>query len=223
MSLIQEENMEYSSKLSVRKRRVIKTQSFEVNKKVKKEERFQPENSDKLNDIKEERFQPENSDKLNDIKEERFQPENADKLNDIKEERFQPENADKLNDINLNRMRCDENLEINYEEKSEEDLKETLKESSVSFMEKTPSLPPVCHCVKCFVYMGEMNPRQYCRKFRCDYDFLNEKEMLQTQVFHLRSSPYYSDSTFYGYSSYYTPIQEFININYIKDLEEDSD
>jgi hypothetical protein len=191
MSLIKEEKVAYSSKLSVRKRRVIKTQSFEVNKKVKNEKRFQPESSDKLNDKN--------------------------------EERFQPENADKLNDEYLNMMRCDENLEKNSEEESEEGLKETLKGTSVSFMEKTPSLPPACHCVKCFVYMGEMNPRQYCRKFRCDYDFLNEKEMLQTQVFHLRSSPYYSDSTFYGYSSYYTTIQEFIDSNYIKDLEENSD
>ena len=78
----------------------------------------------------------------------------------------------------------------------------------------------MCHCVKCFVYMGEMNPRQNCRKVRCDYDFLNEKEMLQTRVFHLRSSPYYNDSTFYGYPSYHNTIQKFIDDNYIEDTNE---
>jgi hypothetical protein len=162
MSSIQEENMSYSSKISVRKRHFRKTPSSQVNKKVKTEEQSHLENVDRLNEI---------------------------------------------NEDYLNHMRCDENLE--------EDLKETL----VCFKEKTPILPPPCHCVKCFVYMGEMNPRQYCRKIRCEYDFLNEKEMLQIKVFHLRSSSYYIDSAFDGYVEYHASIQAFINSNYIKDLE----
>ena len=48
---------------------------------------------------------------------------------------------------------------------------------------KTPSLPPSCHCVHCFVYLGETNPRQYCRKIRCDYDFLDDSEILKIQKF----------------------------------------
>lgn len=138
------------------------------------------------------------------VKNEESQPED-DEANDAQQVEHQKQaTGEKKDDLNLE---CDEHFE---------DLEETLG----NFKEKIPSLPPMFHCVECFFYMGEMNPRQNCRKVRCDYDFLNEKEMLQTRVFHLRSSPYYNDSTFYGYPSYHNTIQKFIDDNYIEDTNE---
>lgn len=78
---------------------------------------------------------------------------------------------------------------------------------------KTPSLPPSCHCVHCFVYLGETNPRQYCRKIRCDYDFLDEDEILQIQICNISLSPYYNDPTFDEYLIYHDKIQKFIDVN----------
>jgi hypothetical protein len=172
MSSNQDNNTSSPLKLRVRKRRIKKQPSLQLNYKKVKNEESQPEN-DELTDAQLVKPQKQATD-------------------------------EKKDDLNLE---CDEQFK---------DLEETLG----SFKEKIPSLPPICHCVECFVYMGEMNHRQNCRKVRCDYDFLNEKEMLQTRVFHLRSSPYYNDSTFYGYQSYNNTIQKFIDDNYIEDPDE---
>ena len=44
------------------------------------------------------------------------------------------------------------------------------------------SLPPLCHCVICFLYMGDCNPRQYCQKTYCNFmdvdeDILNQERL----------------------------------------------
>ena len=61
--------------------------------------------------------------------------------------------------------------------------------------------------------MKDYNSDQYCGKYKCDYDndFFDKKEMLQIQVFHLRSSPYYNDK------DNHSTIQKFIDDNYIED------
>jgi hypothetical protein len=81
------------------------------------------------------------------------------------------------------------------------------------------SLPPMCHCVECFAYMGEMNPRQYCCKTHCTYSDFEPSELLAMQVYHLRTSPYYYDPTFIYYSEYHNEIQNFITKNYISSTD----
>lgn len=77
---------------------------------------------------------------------------------------------------------------------------------------KKLGLPPFYHCIECFNFMGETNPRQFCYKLKCPYaeDF-NEKDLLQIKVSHLRTSPYYKDKTSLHYSDFHDVIQEFID------------
>lgn len=142
-------------------------------------------------------------------------PVKNDKLTSEKKDNLNPECHEKLKEDIKELEKELEKLE-KIEEESEEDSEETMINFMINFKKKKLSLPPSCHCVICFVYMGEMNPRQNCRKIRCEYDFLDENEMLQIQVFNLRSSPYYSDYTFYGYPTYHNTIQKFIDDNYIE-------
>lgn len=85
---------------------------------------------------------------------------------------------------------------------------------------RKPLLPPMCHCIECFAYMGETNPRQYCYKRYCFYEDFGEDEILQVKVFHLRSSPYYDDPTFWSYNEYHNAIQEFIDKNYVESVSD---
>jgi hypothetical protein len=50
-------------------------------------------------------------------------------------------------------------------------------------------LPPICHCISCFEYMGEMNPRQYCCKTHCPYESFEPVELFLIRVASLKSSP----------------------------------
>lgn len=53
-------------------------------------------------------------------------------------------------------------------------------------------LPPPCHCVQCYVYMGDMNPRHYCGKTKCYEDMVwLEDYMQEIRKTNLQSSPYY--------------------------------
>lgn len=93
-----------------------------------------------------------------------------------------------------------------------------VKEEKVETTKRRPYLPPPFHCIECFAYMGEMNSRQYCNKRNCYYDYYDEEEMLQQQVFNLRTSPYYDDPSFYEYNEYHNVIQEFIDNNHIESV-----
>jgi len=119
-------------------------------------------------------------------------------------------NADKEYEINL---LCDEEFSPEPEDTAIDKKEEKTKPRKMG-------LPPMCHCVECFAYMGEMNPRQYCRKIYCSYADFGEDELLQTKVFHLRTSPYYTDPDFWGYKDYHDEIQEFIDNNYVEDPDE---
>jgi len=109
-----------------------------------------------------------------------------------------------------------------YEEFSPEPKLEDTKtdEKEEETKPREMGLPPMCHCIECFAYMGEMNPRQYCRKIYCSYADFEEDELLQTKVFHLRTSPYYTDPDFWGYKDYHDEIQEFIDNNYVENPDE---
>jgi len=127
-------------------------------------------------------------------------------------------------------LKCYENLdnlnhvhekEANHENSKEEEKKvEDVKNDTGNSDKRLPCLPPPCHCIECFAYMGEMNPRQYCRKWHCDSEYYNEEEILQQQVFNLRASPYYNDFSFWGYKEYRDVIQDFIDKNYIESVSE---
>lgn len=75
-------------------------------------------------------------------------------------------------------------------------------------MEYMQYLPPPCHCIECYVYMGEMNPRQYCGKTHC-YESVHgfEDFMKETRVISLQQSPYYEKK------DYKDIIQKYIDSN----------
>jgi len=73
--------------------------------------------------------------------------------------------------------------------------------------------PPDYHCCECYDFMGEMNPRQLCCKIKCPYDVFKKEDLLEMQVYHLRSSPYYTDKKSNHYTKYHDAIGEFIERN----------
>lgn len=69
-------------------------------------------------------------------------------------------------------------------------------------------LPPPCHCVECYAYMGEINPRQYCGKIQCYESIVGfEDFMKDIRVTNLRWSPYYEKK------DYKDIIQKYIDSN----------
>jgi hypothetical protein len=51
-------------------------------------------------------------------------------------------------------------------------------------------LPPFHHCIVCFEYMGETNPRQLCRKICCPLEDLSQDELALIRIMYLKKSPY---------------------------------
>lgn len=49
-------------------------------------------------------------------------------------------------------------------------------------------MPPLCHCVICFVDMGDCNPRQYCEKYYCPYSEEDPNELTMTRLTNLKHS-----------------------------------
>ena len=78
-----------------------------------------------------------------------------------------------------------------------EESEETLLEKQLNFV--FSHLPPVCHCLSCFEYMGEMNPRQYCCKSYCPFEHHEPIELALIRISNLKGSPYEKDSHY----SYY--------------------
>ena len=109
-------------------------------------------------------------------------------------------------------------FENKSEEKSLNDNEE--KEKLEEKINRKPMLPPMCHCIECFSYMGESNPRQVCYKQYCSYEGFEEDNMVQIRVYHLRYSPYYNDPNFWGYKEYHDVIQEFIDKNYVESVSD---
>lgn len=50
--------------------------------------------------------------------------------------------------------------------------------------------PPLYHCSQCYVYMGEMNPRQYCEKSHCPYELFEPMEIMDIRIMNLKNSEY---------------------------------
>jgi len=104
-------------------------------------------------------------------------------------------------------LKCDEKLEI-------------IKKESDKITKRPIDLPPPCHCIQCFDYMGETNPRQYCCKSYCECEGYNEEELLQQKVYNLRRSPYYCDSSYPQQYEYYDSISLFIDENYVDSVSD---
>ena len=58
-------------------------------------------------------------------------------------------------------------------------------------------------CIYCWDFLGETNGRQYCDKYRCSYDFYDEKEIKKVRILHLEISPLFS--------KYKSVIENYIN------------
>ena len=97
------------------------------------------------------------------------------------------------------------------ENKSEEILTGNIVDNRHLKKQVSVCLPPPCHCTHCYVYMGETNPRQYCRKTYCDYQDWIGDEIKEIQEVHLMSSPYYYEKSFIGYKDYHQEIKNFID------------
>ena len=126
-----------------------------------------------------------------------------------------PSKKTKVEDIDF---KCYETLDI--ESDPEIKSEDTSQNDDMEDIGNNPTLPPMCHCVECFAYMGEGNPRQFCYKRYCSYEYFNEEDMLQIRVYHLRSSPYYDDPNFMGYKEYHKTIQKFIDDHYIESISD---
>jgi hypothetical protein len=123
------------------------------------------------------------------VRKRRIRPTSSPKVSQLQtKEREESEEREELD------LHCDENIEDIYKK-------------------NVPLLPPMCHCIECFAYMGEMNPRQYCCKTYCPYSNFEPNELLALQVYYLRTSPYYNDPKFIYYSEYHDVIQNFITTN----------
>lgn len=81
------------------------------------------------------------------------------------------------------------------------------------------SLPPVCFCLNCWVYMGEHNPRQLCGKYDCiniDLDYDSDIDIKNVRKSGLKNSPYYDpeaygyDKTFHGYLKHFDEIKVYL-------------
>ena len=93
----------------------------------------------------------------------------------------------------------------------EKESKEFEKESKEFELYCNETLPPLCHCITCYEYMGESNPRQYCNKTHCLYDGYSPTEVVVIQLHNLEASPYYNDPMFIHYPEYHDKIQSFID------------
>lgn len=108
---------------------------------------------------------------------------------------------------------CNESINDIFEQKSDNCFHKNKKSKIIA-------LPPLYHCVECFSYLGDTNPRQFCCKYYCPYQDFNENDILQMKVYNLRYSPYYDNPNFFGYNKYHNIIQEFIDKNYIENIND---
>lgn len=74
----------------------------------------------------------------------------------------------------------------------EEKNKEELENKYFSIF--PTNYPPLCHCLICYEYMGEMNPRQYCEKTYCPYENFEPLEIMDIRVRNLKNSEYVKDN-----------------------------
>lgn len=111
---------------------------------------------------------------------------------------------------NLKKRKFDENLK----RKPGDELENPTKKQKVEEEEQKeePCILLMFHCVECYAYLGEENPRQLCLKTYCeDFDMSSTyHELLERQLINLKYSPYYCDKTSPGYSESHGKIKTFI-------------
>jgi hypothetical protein len=119
-----------------------------------------------------------------------------------------------INEFKKIKIECEEFKSKEFEnefKEFEKESKEFEKESKEFELYCNETLPPLCHCITCYEYMGESNPRQYCNKTHCLYDGYSPSEVVVIQLHNLEASPYYNDPTFIHYPEYHDKIQSFID------------
>lgn len=73
-------------------------------------------------------------------------------------------------------------------ESDDSEIKSDRSDLSIQIDKVFLGLPPLCHCVICFKYMGDMNPRQYCCKTICPYEYYELLELSQIRIDNLREN-----------------------------------
>lgn len=89
--------------------------------------------------------------------------------------------------------------------------KQPVKKKKLRQRKAVLMIPPLCHCIECFEYLGEMNPRQLCCKTYCPLQEDTDKKWVnQTKIQNLKLSPYSHMPEFKDYHEY---IQKYIKDN----------